>query len=133
MECSYSTFTRYVPDNICKPKAEDWGTCLCMKYLNPELKLEGLWRAQPELYKTKEQLILYSDDEVIRFIDFGEKSKESFEYLEWQHVKSGEKSTTYISLKTPLKASAAIFAHALSGDIVEYALTQTEWYYNSSI
>ena len=60
-----------------------------MKCLNPELKLEGLWRAQPELYKTKEQLTLYSDDEVNRFIELVEKSDESFEYLEWQRVKGG--------------------------------------------
>ena len=39
-DCSYSQFTRYVPDHIIKPKPEDWGTCLCSSCLNPELKLE---------------------------------------------------------------------------------------------
>ena len=40
--CSYSTFCRYVPANVIKPKATDWGTCLCQTCLNPELKLEAL-------------------------------------------------------------------------------------------
>ena len=43
-ECSYSQFTHYVPENILNPKPEDWGTCLCMTCLNPELKLESIKR-----------------------------------------------------------------------------------------
>ena len=35
-------FSRYVPDNILKPKPEDWGTGLCKVCLNPELKVEVL-------------------------------------------------------------------------------------------
>ena len=27
--CSYEQFCRYIPNNIIKPKSEDWGTCLC--------------------------------------------------------------------------------------------------------
>ena len=34
VECSYSQFTRHVPENIIKPKPEYWGTCLCMVCLN---------------------------------------------------------------------------------------------------
>ena len=40
VECSYSQFTRHVPEYIAKPRPEDWGTCWCMLCLNPELKLE---------------------------------------------------------------------------------------------
>ena len=44
IECSYETFTRFIPEIIIKPKPEDWGTCLCMTCLNPELKLEAIKR-----------------------------------------------------------------------------------------
>ena len=40
--CAYETFTRLVPYYIRKPKASDWGTCLCAVSLNPKLKLERL-------------------------------------------------------------------------------------------
>jgi len=37
---SYPQFCRCIPENIKKPKPEDWGTCLCKACLNPELKIE---------------------------------------------------------------------------------------------
>ena len=43
-ECCYETFTRHVPHYVKKPKSDEWGTCLCMTCLNPELKLERLQR-----------------------------------------------------------------------------------------
>ena len=42
IECSACSFSRYVPENILKPKLEGWGTGLCKVCLNPELKVEGL-------------------------------------------------------------------------------------------
>ena len=39
---SYAMFTRYVPSNIQKPKAQDWGMCVCKMCHNPQLKVEGL-------------------------------------------------------------------------------------------
>ena len=42
LHCHYSTFVRHIPKNIVKPKPSDWGTCLCMTCLNPELKVEKL-------------------------------------------------------------------------------------------
>ncbi|CAF1506887.1 unnamed protein product [Adineta ricciae] len=38
----YVTFTRYVPDYIQKPTHENWGTCLCVVCLNPQMKFEKL-------------------------------------------------------------------------------------------
>ena len=29
IDCHYATFAKYVPVNIVKPSASDWGTCLC--------------------------------------------------------------------------------------------------------
>ena len=42
IECSAHSFGRYVPENILKPKPEDWGTSLCKVCLDPQLKVEGL-------------------------------------------------------------------------------------------
>ena len=39
MTCHYSTFVRHMPKYIIKPKPEDWGTCLCMTCLNPQMKI----------------------------------------------------------------------------------------------
>ena len=41
-DCSLSTFQRNVPFNICKPKENEWGTCLCIYCVNPQLKLDRL-------------------------------------------------------------------------------------------
>ena len=42
VSCDYSTFCRSAPNYIIKPKPSDWGTCLCVTCLNPEIKLERL-------------------------------------------------------------------------------------------
>lgn len=42
LNCSLSTFQRHVPKNVRRPKAYDWGTCLCATCLNPTLKYEKL-------------------------------------------------------------------------------------------
>ena len=98
-----------------------------MECQNPELKLEGLRKAQPELYKTKEQLILYSDDEGNRFIELEEKSDKSFEYLEGQRVKSGEKS------EDPTESLCCNICSCPQRDMVEYHAHTNEWYYNSAV
>ena len=41
-ECSFVAFSKHVPFDLIKPKAIDWGTCLCAYCLNPELKVEAL-------------------------------------------------------------------------------------------
>ncbi|CAF1653733.1 unnamed protein product, partial [Didymodactylos carnosus] len=42
IDIHYSTFTRYVPNNIIKPRVQDWGTCLCVLCINPEMKLQKI-------------------------------------------------------------------------------------------
>ena len=49
LECSYSQFNRLVPHNVIKPKPEDWGTCLCLTCLNPELKISSLRKVMPDV------------------------------------------------------------------------------------
>ena len=101
-ECSYSQLTRYVPENIVKPKPEDWGTCLCMTCLNPELKLESIKRQ----LETNVTIDMVKDNtykqEVNDLIQHIKASGKTFDYLEWS--KEGEKgkgvnATTYHSKK----------------------------------
>ena len=42
MESSFLAFSKNIPFNVRKPKANDWGICLCAYCLNPELKVEAL-------------------------------------------------------------------------------------------
>ena len=42
IDCCYETFSRNVPYYVKKAGHSDWGTCLCRKCLNPELKVEKL-------------------------------------------------------------------------------------------
>ena len=42
IDCCYETFSRNVPYYVKKAGHSDWGTCLCHKCLNPELKVEKL-------------------------------------------------------------------------------------------
>ncbi|CAF4422612.1 unnamed protein product, partial [Didymodactylos carnosus] len=32
----------YAPNNIIKPRVQDWGTCLCVLCINPEMKLQKI-------------------------------------------------------------------------------------------
>ena len=42
IDIDYVTFTRYIPSYIKKPDYQNWGTCLCMTCLNPQMKYEKL-------------------------------------------------------------------------------------------
>ena len=57
VDCLYSNFCKLVPSNIVKPKPQDWGTCLCMSCLNPQLKMEALCNLDSSLYVDTEEVI----------------------------------------------------------------------------
>ena len=40
--CSLECFRQNIPFDVVRPKPNDWGTCLCAKCINPEMKLEAL-------------------------------------------------------------------------------------------
>ncbi|CAF4308849.1 unnamed protein product, partial [Rotaria magnacalcarata] len=42
IDIDYHTFRHYVPSFIIKPKVDDWGACLCINCLNPQLKFDKL-------------------------------------------------------------------------------------------
>ena len=64
VDCPYSNFCKPVPSNIVKPKPQDWGTCLCMSCLNPQLKMEALCNLDSSLYVDTEEIIKYTETEL---------------------------------------------------------------------
>merc|ERR1712030_305012 len=80
---SYPQFYRCIPENIKKPKPEDWGTCLCKTCLNPELKIECIKQLLSVSLELQEINIQNVDDIVIGVCEQIKKSNLTFEYLEW--------------------------------------------------
>ena len=72
MECSYSHFCKLVPNDIIKPKPQDWGTCLYQTRLNSQLKMEALRNVDKSLFVETEKLIKYDESKLKAF---GEKVK----------------------------------------------------------
>lgn len=116
----YVTFTRYVPDYIQKPTHENWGTCLCVTCLNPQMKFEKLKQLkkkypsiQPtidgtpldlsELVKDENKLeefkrkLIKLNDEIIKIT-----------YSEWQKIKKPN-CTAPVSTKVTLTVSIKDF------------------------
>ena len=48
LSSSFSSFTRNIPQNVKRPRPLTWDTCLCVKYLNPDLKLERLAKVEKD-------------------------------------------------------------------------------------
>ena len=59
-DCSFSSFCRYVPSFVRKPKYNEWGTCLCICCANPQLKVDKLCHLK---------VIPYTDLETIDYED----------------------------------------------------------------
>ena len=118
-ECSYAQFTRYVPDYIVKPKPEDWGTCLCMVCLNPELKLEAARRNIPNISLT---LDMVKDGGYSKEIEKActtiKECTKVFTYLEWSKEKGDNtKTTSYHSKKNALSCSGDKFSKLFLTDM----------------
>ena len=60
-ECCYETFTRHVPYYVVKPEADEWGTCLCLSCLNPEIKLAKLKKLNKISVVNVEEVLASSD------------------------------------------------------------------------
>ena len=96
IKCSYAQFSRYVPANIIKHHPEDWGTCLCMLCLNPELKLESVKREFPQIQPTIEDLAgEASKEDIKQMILLVSKSEHGLHYLEWSKEKQHLKDTKF--------------------------------------
>ncbi|CAF4891522.1 unnamed protein product, partial [Rotaria socialis] len=126
--CHYSTFTRYIPDYVLKPSTDDWGTCLCIVCLNPQLKLEKLQRIK-FLYPVLKALLpdgltditdLVTDEIKIKdFLDNLVKLEDeqfNITYTEWTKKKN-YKSNVPVSTKTTLTSSISDFITKFSKEI----------------
>ena len=101
---SYPQFCRCIPENIKKPKPEDWGTCLCKACLNPELKIECIKQLLSVSLELQEINIQNVDDIVIGVCEQIKKSNLTFEYLEWstEIIKRKKKKKTLFIQKSIL-------------------------------
>ncbi|CAF1455795.1 unnamed protein product [Adineta ricciae] len=130
----YVTFTRYVPDYIQKPTHENWGTCLCVVCLNPQMKFEKLKQLkqkhpsiQPVIHDTPLDLseLVKDENELEKFKRKLMKlndEKLNITYSEWQKIKKPDcvalVSTKLQAVKTflsqPLKLYVRKFLRTVS-------------------
>ena len=107
VECSYAQFCCNVPKEIIKPKPEDWGTCLCMPRLNPELKLEAIKRKLGDIHNlTIESLKDKQFEEDIKDLCHQiENSDTAFKYLGWSKEKGQNvQASSHFFKKMPVPA-----------------------------
>ena len=116
MECHYSTFTRHVPQHVIKPKASDWGTCLCAICLNPELKIEKLTK----LGYLKPVVLDRMDDDGWELLFAKVKQLEelhvNISYVEWRKEKSMT-GPTFFSRKFVSTKPMAMLAGELAEEL----------------
>jgi hypothetical protein len=106
IDIDYHTFVRYVPPFVVKPKVDDWGTCLCITCLNPQMKLDKLNQLKSTKPIIKQLLNSMSVDlsEVLNDQQSTRQLKDALHqlkqekftltYNEWQKVKIIRSSST---------------------------------------
>ena len=90
--CYYAIFTKYVPFHIKKPAASDWGTCLCRICLNPELKVERLFRLGKLTRSCDLENVMKDEGSYKKFISKLKSlsSDDDISFLEWKMVDKDE-------------------------------------------
>ena len=104
MECAFSTFCRYWPEHVIRPKGEAWGTCLCDHCENFNLKIRAFKRQGflEESVKHEDVIRQARDGEDEGENNFMEKLKhladnpetknEHITYNVWKNVKKADTS-----------------------------------------
>ena len=107
LSCCFSTFTRNIPQNIKRLSPLTWDTCLCVKCLNPELKLERLAKVKRDASLCISESTSEEEfQESIRKIkQIKTRKRDTIEYVEWQLVDSPYTSTKKVSSKKPKKGN----------------------------
>lgn len=126
--CHYSTFTRYIPDFVVKPNANDWGTCLCVMCLNPQMKFEKLQNLKSR-YSIIKSVLIDGLTDITDLVTDESKTKDfksnlatlkdeqfNITYSEWTKKKN-EGSSAPISTKTTVTASIGDFVGKLTKEI----------------
>ena len=115
VECSYSHFSKLVPNDIVRPKPQDWGTCLCQTCLNPLLKIEALRNVNKSLFVETEKLIKY-ESKLKAFCEKFKTCKKTVCYLYWSKDEKESKNSvtaTYMSCRKVDCCSSQDFASDL--------------------
>ncbi|CAF1441672.1 unnamed protein product [Adineta steineri] len=106
IDVDYNTFRRYVPSFIIKPKVDDWGTCLCINCLNPQLKFDKLnqLKSSKPIIKKLFQSMSVDLNEVLNHQESTKQLKDALDqlkhekftltYTEWKKVKTPESAST---------------------------------------
>jgi len=122
--CSLSSFKRYVPFNVQKPKPNDWGTCLCSTCLNPSLKFQRLIDLNLIPHCDLEERF-DSDEEYAELIESlksakTEQKRETITFQKWEKVdnpiltKSGKKANPVTKKVSIVLSYAEFFDQLLS-------------------
>ncbi|CAF3018755.1 unnamed protein product [Rotaria sp. Silwood2] len=128
MDIDYHTFRHYVPSFIIKPKVDDWGACLCIICLNPQLKFDKLNQLKSTKPIPKQLLKSMSVDlnEVLNHQESTKQLKDALHqlkhekftltYAEWKKVKLSTSSSA-VSKKVSSVASMEDFIKQFSVEV----------------
>ena len=102
-DLSYSTFCKYWPPNIIKPKIEDFGTCKCQTCENVELLVSGLKRGGFLSKDHVVELIIQNTregdteleskfQEDLEHLKIGDSKEKTVCFLQWEKINIGGKN-----------------------------------------
>ncbi|CAF4441840.1 unnamed protein product, partial [Rotaria magnacalcarata] len=130
LDCSYSNFTRHVPSYIVSPKPSDWGSCLCMTCLNPQIKVQRINQIKANHPILNNLSTLLTNDiastandkkkveEILNEVNFLKEESFPITYVEWIQKRS-ERSSGLISTKATMTDKLAVFCKKLSDEILK--------------
>ncbi|CAF3901771.1 unnamed protein product, partial [Rotaria sp. Silwood1] len=138
-DCSYSIFTRHIPSYIVSPEPNEWGTCLCMKCLNPQIKSDRINQLKNKYpafnclssLMTNDLTSIIDDkkkvEEILKELDFLKAEPFTINDVEW--IKKSEELSDlqqYMELvRLQFKSAKLIRQLALTSDSV--ATIQLDW------
>ena len=138
-DVSYSHFCRFWPENIVKPKIEDYGSCKCETCENSELLISALKR-QDCLSRDHDIEIMIRDDisgdagfekkfkEDLKNLKTGEKKDKIVPYLHWEKIskdgKDGQKRSTVHRVQKSLPCAKAVDLMIENYDILKKHLNR---------
>ncbi|CAF5000863.1 unnamed protein product, partial [Rotaria sp. Silwood1] len=127
-DCSYSTFTRHIPSYIVSPEPNEWGTCLCMKCLNPQIKSDRINQLKNKYPVFNCLLSLMTNDltsiiddkkkveEILKELDFLKAEPFTINDVEWIKKKDLQKHMELVRVQ--FKSAKLIRQLALTSDSV---------------
>ena len=123
VKISYSTFSSYWPKSVIKPRPGDFGTCLCDKCENPNLKIHAMktHKLIPQEVEIEKVLRDIKNDDfaseddlknVVESLLTGPKASVQVRYLQWEKVENKEINENTGRKKQAVTQRMAKFASA---------------------